>query len=86
MRKEVARTDVVVAVGALVLLASLAYLLVRAFMGYDLVDSLRTPGREAVVADREEMWPWALAALIGGVLVTSGWWRHRAAAAGRAVG
>ncbi|MGI8593845.1 MAG: HD domain-containing phosphohydrolase [Solirubrobacteraceae bacterium] len=83
-RKDVSSRDILVAVGALVMLGTLVYLLVRALTGYDLADAATTPGTDVIIRDRATLLPWVIGALLGGLAVLVGWWLTRAAAAGRA--
>ena len=81
-RKDVSSRDILVAVGALALLGTLVYLLVRALSGYDLADSVTSPNTDVV--PRSTLLPWVIGALLGGLAVLVGYWLSRAAAAGRA--
>src|SRR4051794_28874158 len=69
--------------GGLVVFGCLLYLLVRAVTGYDLADTLTSPGEDVVVRDRATLWPWIAAALLGAGALTFAWLRDRATAKGR---
>ena len=81
-RKDVSSRDILVAVGALAMLGTLAYLLVRALTGYDLADAANTPGADIIIRDRVTLLPWVSGALLGGLAVLVGWWLTRRAVAG----
>ena len=75
--------DVVAVVGGLVLLGCLLYLLVRAVTGYDLADTLASPGEDVVIEDRATLWPWVAGSLLGAAALIGAWLHGRAAARGR---
>jgi diguanylate cyclase (GGDEF)-like protein len=77
-------SDFVAVAGGVVLAACLGYLLVRALTGYDLADTLASPGEDVVVRDRATLWPWVAGALLGAVALTAGWLLGRADGRGRA--
>ncbi len=81
-RKDVSSRDILVVVGALAMLGTLAYLLVRALTGYDLADAATTPGADVIIRDRLTLLPWVSGALLGGLAVLVGWWLTRRAVAG----
>src|SRR3954469_2515094 len=76
-------TDLLAGVGGLLLLGCLLYLLVRALTGYDLADTLSSPGEDVVITDRAVLWPWVVGSLLGLGAVAASWWLGRRAAAGR---
>src|SRR4051794_14319259 len=75
--------DLAAIAGVLVLLGCIAYLLVRALTGYDLADTLASPGDDVVVEHRATLWPWLAGLLLGTALLTAAWFAGRRAALGR---